>query len=286
MYSPFIGTNMNLNSGAVYNINVPGYNDAFQKEYFDIRGYDNSAFVAVTDRYSIYNEIHDENDVVDIYRGDCFINTVTVRVNRNFADPDVPIDDIIVDEETWAKNYKGYYGAVYTNGREGSGDQQVDVLREISDTLKDAKSSDSSKSTKFYKINRADTNAVPMGMWVTFKCLSNYNLSMRALDRRDVEEMALMGNAKTFFPISGISTRSSYKIAESTLLNGGYSNTLSMRNNFKYADVPYIKDQFDNRIMFSNIQVNDDFKNAYRIFQGLSYQDIDRQYGAIVKLLP
>ena len=29
----------------------------------------------------------------------------------------------------------------------------------------------------------------------------------------------------------------------------------------------------------------DDFRNAYRIFQGLSYKDIERQYGAIVKLL-
>ena len=51
-------------------------------------------------------------------------------------------------------------------------------------------------------------------------------------------------------------------------------------------DVPYTKDQFDNRIMFSNVQVDDDFKNAYRIFQGLSYKDIDRQYGAIVKMIP
>jgi len=50
--------------------------------------------------------------------------------------------------------------------------------------------------------------------------------------------------------------------------------------------VPYVKDQFDNRIMFSNVQTEDEFKNAYRIFQGLSYKDIDRQYGAIVKILP
>lgn len=38
--------------------------------------------------------------------------------------------------------------------------------------------------------------------------------------------------------------------------------------------------------MFSNVQVEDSFQNAYRIFQGLSYKDLDRQYGAIVKLLP
>lgn len=38
--------------------------------------------------------------------------------------------------------------------------------------------------------------------------------------------------------------------------------------------------------MFSNVQANGDIKNAYRIFQGLDYKDIDRQYGAIVKFLP
>jgi hypothetical protein len=51
-------------------------------------------------------------------------------------------------------------------------------------------------------------------------------------------------------------------------------------------NVPYLKDQFDNRIMFSNVQVDGDFRNSYRVFQGLSYQDIDRQYGAILKLIP
>jgi hypothetical protein len=38
--------------------------------------------------------------------------------------------------------------------------------------------------------------------------------------------------------------------------------------------------------MFSNIQVEDEFQNGYRVFQNLAYKDIDRQYGAIVKLLP
>ena len=37
--------------------------------------------------------------------------------------------------------------------------------------------------------------------------------------------------------------------------------------------------------MFSNIQENNSFKNAYRIFQGLSYQDVDNQYGSITKIL-
>jgi hypothetical protein len=69
-------------------------------------------------------------------------------------------------------------------------------------------------------------------------------------------------------------------------LNSGYSATVGQKTHLAAQNLPYIKDQFDNRIMFSNVQVDDDFKNAYRIFQGLSYKDIDRQYGAIVKLLP
>ena len=49
-------------------------------------------------------------------------------------------------------------------------------------------------------------------------------------------------------------------------------------------DVPYIKNIFDNRIMFSTKHVNDAFQNGYRVFQGLSYQDITRQYGGITKV--
>ena len=38
--------------------------------------------------------------------------------------------------------------------------------------------------------------------------------------------------------------------------------------------------------MVSDVQQEDEFKNSYRMFQGLDYKDIDRQYGAIVKFLP
>ena len=51
-------------------------------------------------------------------------------------------------------------------------------------------------------------------------------------------------------------------------------------------DVPYIRDLFDTRLMFSNVQTEDSYKNAYRIFQGLSFTDLDRQFGALVKILP
>ena len=79
---------------------------------------------------------------------------------------------------------------------------------------------------------------------------------------------------------------SSYKLDESWLLNGGYSATVGQLPHNIVPNVPYINELFDNRIIFSNTQVDSAFKNGYRVFQSLSYGDIDRQYGAIVKLIP
>lgn len=95
-----------------------------------------------------------------------------------------------------------------------------------------------------------------------------------------------MGSPRSFYPLSDMTVVVSHKIEESRLLNGGYSATVGQKRNFVAENVPYVKKLFDNRVMFSNVQQDDDFKNAYRIFQGLSYKDIDRQYGAIVKFIP
>jgi hypothetical protein len=109
---------------------------------------------------------------------------------------------------------------------------------------------------------------------------------LRAEDRSYPDETALMGNPRSFYPLQDASTKSANKIPESFILNDGYSATVGQKTHISAPNVPYIKDQFDNRVMFSNIQVDGDFKNGYRVFQGLSYEDIDRQYGAIVKLIP
>ena len=250
IYCPFIGTNNILKDNTIYTIKQKGYSESYLKEYFKVRGYDQAPFYAISDRYSLEDL---SNKTLDVYRGDCYTNTVTIRINRNFIDSSVPINDIIIDSRTWKEHYDGF--------------------------LK-------TKADEWLKMNKADINTVPLGMWVTYKCLSSYNLGLRSFDRSYVDEQALMGNPRGFYPVTGLSTKPSNKIEDSWILNDGYNSTVGKRNNIPAIDVPYIKDQFDNRIMFSNVQVDDDFKNAYRIFQGLSYKDIDRQYGAIVKLLP
>lgn len=260
VYCPFLGTNQSLDKNTVYTIKVPNYSGALIKDYFSIRGKDTSPFYAISDRYDI-----DSNSSIDCFRGDCYSNTVTVRINRNFVDSEVPITDIIIDPDTWKNNYKGYFN-------------MINNVEPDEDTDKD-------KIGNFANINRADVNAVPLGIWVTYKCLSNYNLGLRTVDTSNSSEYALMGSPRAFYPVVGMSTASSQKVEESKLLNDGYNATVGRRRNFIADNVPYIKELYDSRIMFSNVQREDDFQNAYRIFQGLSFKDIDRQYGAIVKLI-
>ena len=142
------------------------------------------------------------------------------------------------------------------------------------------------KKGSFISMNRADINTVNLGMWVTYKCLSNNNLGLRSDDKSYTDELALMGSPRSFYPLSDMYPGVSGKVEESRMLNGGYSATVGFKKYFAAQNVPYIKELFDSRIMFSNVQREDEFQNAYRIFQGLSFKDIDRQYGAIVKLIP
>lgn len=250
VFTSFIGTTSNLTDSSIYSIKIQNYSTVFLKQYFEIRGNDNSPFFAISDRYEIEN-IETKADYT-CFRGDCYTCTVTTRLQRNFIDSDVPVNNTIVEPDTWKNNYNGY---------------------------------NTTEEEAWLSINRADINSVPIGSWVTWKCLSNYNLGIRSIDSTNVEEMALMGNPRSFYPLSGYSASVGNKLAESTKYNDGYSSTVGRKRYLGWVDVPYEKDMFDNRIMFSNVQQNDAFRNAYRIFQGLSYKDIDRQYGGIVKMI-
>ena len=246
IYTSFIGVCGKLTPNSIYNVKTADYSEFDMKEYISVRGYDNSPFYAISNRYSLNTKC------IDVYRGDCFTATVTVRLNRNFRDPDTPINDTIIDPNCWKNNY---------HNAETTAEQWTNI-------------------------NRADLNAVPLGMWVTYKCLASYNIGLRSKDDSDLEEMALLSTPKSFYPNQAMDPRSALKISDSCLLNRGLSSTVSQRWNAIAQNVPYVKNNFDNRIMFSNVFTEENFRNGYRIFQGLSYKDIDRQYGAIVKLLP
>lgn len=84
------------------NIRIPDYHDSNMNQYFKIRFTDETPFSAVSERIDL-----SENTINNIicYRGDCFIGNFTHRMQRNFQDPEAPINDIIIDETTWKENY-------------------------------------------------------------------------------------------------------------------------------------------------------------------------------------
>ena len=273
-YTPFIGviSNSTIKENYLYNIRIP-HSDGYRSD-FRARANNSAEYYAVSNRLS-FNDVITETDEeteqdVDIvgtsvYRGDCFTNTVTIRMHRNFIDSTAPITDKIVRPDAWDRYYKGYSEVQY---------------KEHEDDEKDY------TKTQWDEINISDLNTVSLGHWITFKCLANSNLGLRSEDTSNVSEMALMGNPRSFYPLIGASTSTGMKLEESMLLNDGYNATVGRKRNTIKQNTPYDKTDFSNRIMFSNVSVTDSFTNGYRVFQGASYQDYTKQYGSITKLLP
>lgn len=263
-FTGFIGAEGYYTPSSIVNLHISGYDTANMRDYFLIRFSNSDPFYSISDRYdfklidrdTVYDSLYNKpnNKRFSIYRGDCFINTVTTRMQRNFQDPEVPISDTIIDSFTWKDNYKGF-------GLNGALNNE-DLM----------------------KINRNDINAVQMGHWITYKVFSNTNLAFRTEDESVSSEYALTGKSRSFYPLSSMSVKGESKIPESTIINAGYGSTLAQKIFYPIPDVPYLKNIFDTRIMFSEIHITDGFRNGFRIFQGLSYKDVTRQYGGIVKL--
>jgi hypothetical protein len=170
-------------------------------------------------------------------------------LQRNFNDPGAPYNDEIVQTNTWKEHYKP-----------GEADH-------------------------FAQINLGDINAIMIGTWITFRIRSSYNLNIRTLDGSDVTECAMTGHPHGFFPYNDMLVEGTYKHPESQVYNKGFSKSLSEKFNMELPDVPYIKNWFGTRIMYSDIHINDAYKNGYRVFRPTAYRDYTREYGEIVKLI-
>ena len=256
LYCPYIGiSSKTLSSPTIYSVRLLEQNASIL-ELMKVRQQDSSEYYCISKKTDGSN--------INVFRGDCYTNTVSIRINRNFIDPTAPVVEQIVDDKTWAKN----------------------VLLKKED-FEDLVKEKPVKEAVWDQVNAADVNTVDLGMWATFKCLSSYNLGLRSKDSFHVDEMSILGSPRTFYPLNGASTATGNKMEESFLLNDGLSATVSRKRYNAFPEKsPYSKSEFANRIMFSNINITDTYTNGYRTFQGLSYKDYDKQYGAITKLLP
>jgi hypothetical protein len=144
---------------------------------------------------------------------------------------------------------------------------------------------DLGKSESFINVNRGDVNAVKIGHWVTIKVCSNINLSLRSVDHSWAAEEGLTNKPRAFFPLYSRNPSGENKVPESNVYNDGYTVTLSTRYNYETPNVPAIKNVFHTRIMYSNIAINDAFRNGFRVFDLMNYKDYTLTYGALVRLV-
>ena len=248
-YGPFLGIKGCTFQSSLINIYIPGYNNSNISDYFLIRYNDKTPFYAIGDRYSI--------DTIDnskeYYRGDCYICQFTHRLNRNFQDSNAPTNDSIVDPKCWDNNFK------YTDG----------VL----------------KKEDLDKINLGDVNAIQLGQWITFTLRSTKNLNIRTIDSSNVDESALVGHSRGYYPYLPLSAKGIYKIPEALCYNKGFEKSVSERYNFEIPDIPAKKNDFSNRIAYSDIIITDAFQNGARVFGGQNYRDYPKTYGSITKLI-
>lgn len=269
-FGPFLGITGYEYYGHLIDIKIPDYSEGKMDDYFKIRYSDKAPFYAISDRFDLDNRVWwISNSLVDfetarneageelllnpLYRGDCYVCQFTHRLNRNFSDPSAPTNDKIVDENCWKENYEVTDGVV--------------------------------KKENFEKINLGDVNAVQLGMFVTLRVRSNINLNIRATDRSIVDEVSLYGHERGFYPYHPMSVAGSYKIPEALCYNKGFERSVSERYNFEHPDVPWIKNEFSNRIAYSNIQVQDAFQNGWRTYLGTHYRDYPKTYGSIIRII-
>lgn len=247
-------------AGDQVNIMIPGYRDNKIYEYLQLRAQDTSAFYAISDRIdintinkktSILQESEEEIKDFDItcYRGDCYVCQYTHRIIRNFNDPSAPYNDDIVDPNSWKDNY------------------------------------DPDKPENYANINLGDVNAVKLGMWLTFQLRSSYNLNIRTIDKSNIDEYLMCGNYRSFYPHYGQLADGNQKIPDSDQYNKGFTKSVSEKYYFEVPDVPYIKQEFQNRIVFSDIHINDAYKNGFRVIRTMNHKDYPMTHGSITKLV-
>lgn len=259
-FGPYLGITGFPYTGKLIDIRIPNFFSTSEENIFKIRYNDKSPFYAISERISlkdIENFFQNSESQIQLInplnRGDCYICQFTHRLNRNFQDPSAPVNDRIVDSKCWKDNFEVSDGVI--------------------------------KTDKFESINLGDVNAVKLGMWITFTVRSTKNLNVRSIDDSIPDEVSLTGHARTFYPYGPCSPDGVYKTPEALCYNKGFEKSLSERYNFEVPDVPAIKNDFTNRIAYSDIHVNDAFKNGFRVFQGSHYRDYPKTYGSITQLV-
>lgn len=324
LFGSYLGTSATVSPGRYYNIYKSDYDESNMQEYFKIRYLDSSPYTPIGDRYewddltvTVYNSLTYTKTEAQ-YRGDCYINTVTMRMHHNFIDPVLPTNKTMRDQLTWYKNIRIKTKAT-TVGTTSTTGVPVDLYYRNMLQLFTYKHNEASKlysgdnddtsgtyeipygsiltpDNKHYqryvdlngefgaeKIERASMNVVPQGLWVTVRICSSFNLDMRDWDVSHPEEEAEQKKKRGFYPLQALDLQNNQE--DSMEINHGISRTQGWKEYFEVPDVPFIKNSFNTRVYYSNVLQKSAFTNGNRIYEATHFKDYTMEYGAITKII-
>jgi len=302
-FGTYVGIgDLTLTAGEIFNIRPGDFSETleYKTNMFEARFSSFDPYFSVSDRIE-WDNLNNYNvpsvAYIDVYRGDCYVGNFTHRMHRNFIDPELPTNDKIIDPYTWYKGFAVKMSAKtndkainevllnFKRNNQGKILEPSDAKYDKAGSTREALTGESGYAISgAHKINRADVNAVPLGHWFTFKVMSNVNVSMRDINLMEPAEQSIFGKPRGFYPLYPMSTKATYKLPESNILNAAANITLSKRFNFLIPDIPFYKNKFDTRINYSDIHITDAFRNGYRVFRGGQYRDLPKTYGALVAL--
>lgn len=280
IYSDYIASEEILSRNTIYNICIPGFSENNMRMYYDMRVSDKSPFYAISDIFdplemSGTSYAADDYSVdKEFYNGDCYICQVTLRMLRNFNDPENPANDKIVDYDTWIN-----YWQERNKEEDGMGKKLLSSVGGLFGV-----GSDQTDSSSVSKLNSGDINAVQLGHWITFTLYTSNNL-IRTDHMGFLEEASMMGNFRSFYPYRGMATYGNFKMDDSDIVNMSMGKSASVMSFRERPDVPYLKEIFQTRVAFSAIHNTDGYSNKYRYFYPKQYYDLPIIYGGITKLV-
>lgn len=134
------------------------------------------------------------------------------------------------------------------------------------------------------QINRADVNAVSFGQWITFPIKSSLNLALRDVDFNQTTEEAKFSRKRSFYPLEKMDITN--KMHESNVINAAAKKTVHKNTYPVYKTVPFVKQEYFNRIYWSKPNIADSFLNSYRMIYKDQYKEYSKEFGSITKILP
>lgn len=133
---------------------------------------------------------------------------------------------------------------------------------------------------------REGVNITNSGYAIGFPVRSVYNFAIRASYSTDDVEKKLYGKDRSYtssFPEGEVHGN---RQAESAKINYGNILHESVLTTEPFdPTIPYLKLDYDNRVITSEISVTGEFENGFRNFKGLNYKDYDESLGPITVIV-